>query len=68
MMDICIGFPQMSNELVIRGIASDRIAVIYKGEFIDIFDIEKTTVKQIGLLMGGGRNIFKKMLFYPYQF
>jgi simple sugar transport system ATP-binding protein len=34
---------------------SDRIAVMYKGKFMDILDPEKTTVEEIGLLMGGGK-------------
>lgn len=35
---------------------SDRIAVMYKGKFMDILDPEKITVEEIGLLMGGGKS------------
>ncbi|BAZ17141.1 sugar ABC transporter ATP-binding protein [Calothrix sp. NIES-4071] len=34
---------------------SDRIAVMYKGEFVDILDANSATVEEIGLLMGGGK-------------
>jgi len=47
----------ISTELEEVMAISDRIAVIYKGEFIDILDTEKTTVEEIGLLMGGERNV-----------
>lgn len=33
---------------------SDRIAVIYKGEFVAILDAHTVTVEEIGLLMAGG--------------
>ncbi|MDV2996132.1 MAG: Ribose import ATP-binding protein RbsA [Chroococcidiopsis sp. SAG 2025] len=32
---------------------SDRIAVIYRGEFIDVLDRERATIETIGLLMAG---------------
>ena len=32
---------------------SDRIAVIYEGEIVDILDPKKTDEKEIGLLMTG---------------
>jgi len=32
---------------------SDRIAVMYQGEFVDILDAERATVEEIGFLMGG---------------
>ena len=35
---------------------SDRIAVIYRGEFIDVLDRESATIEAVGLLMAGGRN------------
>lgn len=46
----------ISTELEEVMAISDRIAVMYKGEFVDILDTEKTTVEEIGLLMGGGKN------------
>jgi general nucleoside transport system ATP-binding protein len=35
---------------------SDRIAVMYKGEFVGILDAANATVEEIGLLMGGVKN------------
>ena len=35
---------------------SDRIAVIYRGEFVAILDAATAKVEEIGLLMGGGNN------------
>ncbi|MBA3921140.1 MAG: ABC transporter ATP-binding protein [Nostocaceae cyanobacterium] len=34
---------------------SDRIAVMYGGEFVDILDAETATVEEVGLLMASGR-------------
>ncbi len=34
---------------------SDRIAVIYRGEFVGILDAQTATVQEIGLLMAGGK-------------
>ncbi|OWY66838.1 heme ABC transporter ATP-binding protein [cyanobacterium TDX16] len=34
---------------------SDRIAVIYRGEFIDVLERERATIETIGLLMAGER-------------
>jgi simple sugar transport system ATP-binding protein len=34
---------------------SDRIGVMYKGEFIDVLDSEEADVEKIGLMMGGVR-------------
>ncbi|AGB40711.1 ATPase component of uncharacterized ABC-type transporter [Halobacteroides halobius DSM 5150] len=34
---------------------SDRIAVMYEGEIVDIVDANKTTEEEIGLLMTGGK-------------
>ncbi|KMK75295.1 ABC transporter ATP-binding protein [Alkalihalobacillus pseudalcaliphilus] len=34
---------------------SDRIAVIYDGEIVDIVDADKTNEKELGLLMAGGQ-------------
>jgi simple sugar transport system ATP-binding protein len=45
----------ISTELEEVMAISDRIAVMYKGKFMDILDPEKTTVEDIGLLMGGGK-------------
>ncbi|MDD5014072.1 MAG: heme ABC transporter ATP-binding protein, partial [Atribacterota bacterium] len=39
---------------------SDRIAVIYEGEIVDILDPKKTNEKEIGLLMTGS-NTNKKL-------
>ncbi|HLO84628.1 MAG TPA: ABC transporter ATP-binding protein [Nostocaceae cyanobacterium] len=36
---------------------SDRIAVMYKGEFVEILEAENATAEKIGLLMGGGKII-----------
>ncbi len=47
----------ISTELEEVMAISDRIAVMYKGEFIDILDAQKTTIEEIGLLMGGGKNV-----------
>lgn len=33
---------------------SDRIAIIYRGEFVAILDAHTATIEEIGLLMGGG--------------
>ncbi|MBW6463492.1 MAG: heme ABC transporter ATP-binding protein, partial [Firmicutes bacterium] len=34
---------------------SDRIAVIYNGELVDIVDADKTDENEIGLMMAGGK-------------
>jgi general nucleoside transport system ATP-binding protein len=46
----------ISTELEEVMAMSDRIAVIYRGEFIDVLDRERATIETIGLLMAGGRN------------
>ncbi|TAF09572.1 MAG: ABC transporter ATP-binding protein [Nostocales cyanobacterium] len=46
----------ISTELEEVMAMSDRIAVIYKGEFVDILDAQTATIEEIGLLMGGGKN------------
>jgi general nucleoside transport system ATP-binding protein len=43
----------ISTELEEVMAMSDRIAVMYKGEFVDILDAANATVEEIGLLMGG---------------
>ncbi|BDA75686.1 ABC transporter related [Calothrix sp. PCC 7716] len=43
----------ISTELEEVMAMSDRIAVMYKGEFVDILDAANATVEKIGLLMGG---------------
>jgi ABC-type uncharacterized transport system ATPase subunit len=43
----------ISTELEAVMAMSDRIAVMYKGEFVDILDAETATVEEIGLLMAG---------------
>lgn len=45
----------ISTELEEVMAMSDRIAVMYKGEFVDILDAATATVGEIGLLMAGGR-------------
>ncbi|MCF4966448.1 ABC transporter ATP-binding protein [Nostoc sp. CMAA1605] len=45
----------ISTELEEVMAMSDRIAVMYKGEFVAILDAETATVEEIGLLMGGGK-------------
>ncbi|BAY90628.1 MULTISPECIES: ABC transporter ATP-binding protein [unclassified Tolypothrix] len=44
----------ISTELEEVMAMSDRIAVIYRGEFVAILDAQTATVAEIGLLMGGG--------------
>ncbi|BAZ01035.1 ABC transporter-related protein [Tolypothrix tenuis PCC 7101] len=44
----------ISTELEEVMAMSDRIAVIYRGEFVAILDAHTATVAEIGLLMGGG--------------
>jgi general nucleoside transport system ATP-binding protein len=46
----------ISTELEEVMAISDRIAVMYKGEFVDILDSQTATIEEIGLLMGGGKN------------
>lgn len=46
----------ISTELEEIMTLSDRIAVIYKGEFIAILEAQTATREEIGLLMGGGGN------------
>lgn len=43
----------ISTELEEVMAMSDRIAVMYKGEFVSILDAANATVEEIGLLMGG---------------
>ncbi len=45
----------ISTELEEVMAISDRIAVMYRGEFVDILDAQRATIEEIGLLMGGGR-------------
>ncbi|BCL34616.1 ABC transporter ATP-binding protein [Nostoc sp. MS1] len=44
----------ISTELEEVMAMSDRIAVIYRGEFVDILDAQTATVEEIGFLMAGG--------------
>jgi general nucleoside transport system ATP-binding protein len=44
----------ISTELESVMAMSDRIAVIYKGEFVAILDAQTATIEEIGLLMGRG--------------
>lgn len=46
----------ISTELEeIMGI-SDRVAVMYRGEFVGLLDAQTATVEEVGLLMGGGKD------------
>src|SRR5579883_272223 len=45
----------ISTELEEIMAMSDRIAVMYEGEFVAVLDAQRTTVEEIGLLMGGGK-------------
>ncbi|MBD2771904.1 ABC transporter ATP-binding protein [Iningainema tapete] len=45
----------ISTELEFVMAMSDRIAVIYKGEFVGVLDAATATVEEVGFLMGGGR-------------
>jgi simple sugar transport system ATP-binding protein len=44
----------ISTELEEVMAMSDRIAVIYRGEFVAILDAQTATIEKIGLLMAGG--------------
>ncbi|MDZ8188012.1 MAG: ABC transporter ATP-binding protein [Nostoc sp. ChiSLP02] len=44
----------ISTELEEVMAMSDRIAVIYRGEFVAVLDAQTATVEEIGLLMAGG--------------
>ncbi|MDF5728360.1 MAG: ABC transporter ATP-binding protein [Rhizonema sp. PD38] len=44
----------ISTELEEIMAMSDRIAVMYEGEFVAILDTQKTTLEEIGFFMGGG--------------
>ncbi|MEM6403439.1 MAG: ATP-binding cassette domain-containing protein, partial [Cyanobacteria bacterium P01_D01_bin.116] len=46
----------ISTELEEVMAISDRIAIMYRGEFVDVLDAKTATVEKIGLLMGGGRD------------
>jgi len=48
------GILYISTELKEIMIMSDRIAVMYRGEFVGVLDANTATVEEIGLLMGGG--------------
>jgi simple sugar transport system ATP-binding protein len=45
----------ISTELEEVMAMSDRIAVMYEGQFVDILDASTATVEQVGLLMTGGK-------------
>ncbi|NJP09006.1 MAG: ABC transporter ATP-binding protein [Leptolyngbyaceae cyanobacterium RU_5_1] len=45
----------ISTELEEVMAMSDRIAVIYEGQFLDILDAQTATLEHIGLLMAGGQ-------------
>ncbi|MDJ0677849.1 MAG: ABC transporter ATP-binding protein [Calothrix sp. MO_167.B42] len=48
------GILYISTELEEIMVMSDRIAVMYRGEFVGVLDAITATVEEIGLLMGGG--------------
>ncbi len=48
------GILYISTELEEIIAMSDRIAVMYRGEFVSVLDASTATVEEIGLLMGGG--------------
>ncbi|NDJ25940.1 ATP-binding cassette domain-containing protein [Nostoc sp. B(2019)] len=50
------GILYISTELEEVMTMSDRIAVIYRGEFVAILDAATAKVEEIGFLMGGGNN------------
>jgi len=35
---------------------SDRIAVMYRGEIVDVVDAKQTTREELGLLMAGSKS------------
>ncbi len=45
----------ISTELEELMTMSDRIAVMYRGEFVGVLDADTATVEEVGLLMGGGK-------------
>jgi len=46
----------ISTELEEVMAISDRVAVMYRGEFVGVLDAKTATVEGVGLLMGGGRD------------
>ena len=44
----------ISTELEEVMAISDRVAVMYRGEFVGVLDANTATVEKVGLLMGGG--------------
>ncbi len=44
----------ISTELEEVMAISDRLAVMYRGEFVGVLDAQTATVEEVGLLMGGG--------------
>lgn len=48
------GIVYISTELEEVIAISDRVAVMYRGEFVGVLDAETATVEEVGLLMGGG--------------
>ncbi|MEO0488408.1 MAG: heme ABC transporter ATP-binding protein, partial [Cyanobacteria bacterium J06659_2] len=45
----------ISTELEEVMAMSDRLAVIYRGQLVDVLDASTATVEQVGLLMAGGQ-------------
>ena len=49
----------ISTELEELMAICDRIAIMYKGQFVDILDAQTATLDLIGFLMGGGNRAAK---------
>jgi simple sugar transport system ATP-binding protein len=52
----------ISTELEEVMAMSDRIAVLYEGQFLAVLDAEKATVTTLGLLMAGDRSPVNSLL------
>ncbi len=50
----------ISTELEEVMAISDRVAVMYRGEFVGVLDAQTATVEEVGLLMGGKVNILDR--------
>ena len=53
MRDEGLGILLVSEDLDELLQVSDRIAVMFEGRFMDIFDAEKADIENIGMLMAG---------------
>ncbi|MEM7716440.1 MAG: ABC transporter ATP-binding protein [Cyanobacteria bacterium P01_A01_bin.68] len=50
----------ISTELEEVMAISDKVAVMYRGEFIGVLDAKTATVEEVGLLMGGGEREIRR--------